>query len=214
MDRRKFLELAFTTAAFAAANVPGRSFAATRDEWATAFRAALAEKPWLLGWLGVDAQRLETPALEIEGKLPAALTGTLYRNGPARQEHGGLRYRHWFDGDGMVQAFRFGGGGVSHLGRLVATDKLIRERKAGRRLRPAFGTDVPDAEPVRRADDVNTANTSVLSHGGRLFALWEGGSPYVFDPVTLETGGKHRWSPETAGLPFSAHPRIDADGSL
>jgi carotenoid cleavage dioxygenase len=34
------------------------------------------------------------------------------------------------------------------------------------------------------------------------------------DPATLETRGFKAWSAETAGLPFSAHPRLEADGSL
>ncbi|XP_074321518.1 carotenoid cleavage dioxygenase 7, chloroplastic [Silene latifolia] len=35
----------------------------------------------------------------------------------------------------------------------------------------------------------NVANTSILKWGGRLFCLWEGGSPYEIDPITLDTIG-------------------------
>ena len=214
MDRREFIKLAATSAALASANIPGGAFARARDEWAAAFHAALAKKPWLLGWLGTEAPRLETPRLKIEGRLPEGLTGTFYRNGPGRHEIAGMRYHHWFDGDGMVQAFRIADGAVSHLGRLVETAKFRAERKAGRARRATFGTSFPGMEPVTNPDSINPANISVLAHGGRFFALWEGGSPYLLDPNTLATKGEFSWSPETKGLPFSAHPRADVDGSL
>ena len=63
-------------------------------------------------------------------------------------------------------------------------------------------------------DSINTANTSMLWHAGRLFALWEAGSPHRLDPATLDTDGPHAWSRATTGLPFGAHPRPDRDGTL
>ena len=45
-------------------------------------------------------------------------------------------------------------------------------------------------------------------------ALWEGGSPHIIDPETLETLGTKTWSSQTAGLPFSAHARHDEAGNL
>ena len=35
----------------------------------------------------------------LEGKIPAQLQGTLYRNGPARLAIGKQKVGHWFDGD-------------------------------------------------------------------------------------------------------------------
>ena len=97
MERRDFLTLAATASALALTGPVGSAFSAARDEWATAFRAALRVKPYLLGWLGTQEARLETPQLAIEGQWPAALRGTFYRNGPARHEVGGMRYHHWFE---------------------------------------------------------------------------------------------------------------------
>lgn len=212
MLRRDFLRAAVSAAALS--GLPGAAAAAARDSWAAAFREALAAKPWLLGWMGRGEDRLETASLEVSGAWPDGLRGTFYRNGPFRHEVGGMRYRHWFDGDGMVHAFRIGGGRVSHLGRLVETAKVAAERAAGRALRQTFGTALPGMEPAANPDSINAANVSVLWHDERLFALWEGGSAYRLDPETLETGGPHAWSPETRGLPFSAHPHRDLDGTL
>jgi all-trans-8'-apo-beta-carotenal 15,15'-oxygenase len=54
--------------------------------------------------------------LRIEGQIPAQLSGTLYRNGPALFENFGRRYEHWFDGDGAVGAVRLSGGKAEGAG--------------------------------------------------------------------------------------------------
>lgn len=217
MQRRDFLHLAFTAAALTPlagrAGIEAMVGGAANDAWSAAFAAALEERPWLLGYLGsgdVDY----TATATVEGKWPAALAGRLYRNGPGLHEFGGWRYRHLFDGDGLVQAWRFEGGQVRHRARLVATHKLERERAAGRRLLPAFGSLPPDVQGVTGADDLNAANISVLPRKEGLLALWEAGSPWALDGETLATRGPVTFSAETRGLPFSAHPRLQPDGQL
>ena len=145
--------------------------------------------------------------------LPRGLRGTLYRNGPALMKLGNLAYRHWFDGDGMVHAFQFGDNRLTHRARLVRTSKLVAEQQAGKRLYPGYGTSIPDADAVQ-PPDMNVANINTLPMGDGILALWEGGEPYVLDPVALETLGKKTWSPRTENLPFSAHPKVDRDGTV
>ena len=178
------------------------------------FARALAKQSWLAGWKSVDsASRGPTTAI-IEGRLPKGFAGTLYRNGPAWFERAGFRYRHWFDGDGMLQAWQFGERTVEHRARMVATFKFTREQEAGRFLLPAAGTTIPAAAQIRNNDDVNTANTAVIRFDGRLFALWEGGSAYELDAATLHTLGPVSWRDDLVAAPFSAHPLIERDGSL
>jgi carotenoid cleavage dioxygenase len=164
------------------------------------------------------AEPFDARDLRVEGRLPAGLRGVYYRNGPGLMARGGERYQHWFDGDGLMQAWTFGAEGVQHKARFVQTKKLRAEAKAGRFLLPAFGTSFPDQAsrlPVRAADDVNVANTSVMKMSdGRLYALWEGGSAYELDPQSLATKGVRAWSDELAGMPFSAHPKVEADGTV
>jgi all-trans-8'-apo-beta-carotenal 15,15'-oxygenase len=159
---------------------------------------------------------LETADIPLRGRLPEGLRGTLYRNGPARFKLGTTRYQHWFDGDGMVQAFRIGNGKASHRGVLLRTPKLLQEEAAGRFLYPAFGTPLPDGLPVSDADAVNVANINLLPMAGgrKLFALWEGGSALQLEPQTLAAQGFKAWSPETRGASFSAHPRVATDGTV
>ncbi|NYZ16279.1 carotenoid oxygenase [Azospirillum sp. RWY-5-1] len=216
MQRRAFLTA--SAGALAAATLPhATALADTRpappDDWAAAFDAALADDPWLLGWKGDGVER-DAPPLTVTGRIPAGLAGSLYRNGPARQVVGGQRYHHWFDGDGMVHRWGLSAEGVTYRGRFVRTRKFVAEERAGRPLVPAFGT-VPDGvPPVVAAGGMNVANTSVLPLGGRLLALWEGGAPYALDPLTLDTAGEHAFRPDLAGLPFSAHPKVEPDGTV
>ena len=150
----------------------------------------------------------------MTGRWPAGLAGTLYRNGPARHEIGSFRYRHWFDGDGMIHAWRLGGGEVRHQAKMVQTTKYTAEMAAGRALYPGFASTPPNPAPVTSADAVNVANISVLHHHGKLLALWEAGSPWEIDAETLDTTGLHAFSDDTRGAPFSAHPRVEPDGTL
>ena len=214
MRRRDFLLGAAGTAAGLALGPTRLLAAAPPDEVTTAFARALADTPWLAGFATASRERFDAPAELVHGALPAGLRGTLYRNGPARHEVGGRRYHHWFDGDGLIQAFRFTDGGVDHRARFVETRKLVREREAGRPLVSGFGTTWPDLPPPRDAADGNPANISVVWHADRLLALWEAADAYALDPETLDTHGTHVWSDETRGVPFSAHPRLEPDGTL
>lgn len=159
---------------------------------------------------------LDSGSLKIQGRWPASLQGTLYRIGPARRELGGVAMHHWFDGDGMLQAFRFDGGRVSHRGVLLATPKLQAEEAAGRLLYSGFAQTLPGSPPLAGPDTVNPANINLLPlpASGELLALWEGGSALSVDPHSLQARGFKVWSPETRGAPFSAHPRVAPDGTV
>lgn len=70
-----------------------------------------------------------------QGRLPADFAGTLYRMSPApRFEPLNRTWYHWFDGDGMIDAFTFAGGEVTHRNRWVRTEKLQLEEAAGQAL--------------------------------------------------------------------------------
>ena len=217
LGRRRF---AFSLLSTAAAAIPGPLFAADESapacaDVAASFARSLAAgtAPWTRALLGIAAD-VEPMPMRLTGRWPAALAGALYRNGPARHGLGGLRYAHWFDGDGAVQQYSIGPRGVMHRARFVQTEKYAADSAAGRPVRHSYGTRVPGGEPLRSPDDLNVANTNVLAHGGRLLALWEGGSAIELDPKTLATRGAVRFSDELAGMPFSAHPRIEPDGTM
>ncbi|MGD0525929.1 MAG: carotenoid oxygenase family protein, partial [Polyangiaceae bacterium] len=104
------------------------------------------DPPWLGGLQSVSREHAFEP-LRVEGALPSALRGTLYRNGPGRFAVGDQRIPHWFDGDGAIAAVRFEGGAASGAMRLVRTTGLEREERAGKRLFGGYGT--PLVRPIR-----------------------------------------------------------------
>jgi len=210
MQRRYLLT---TIAAAAASTLAAPAFAkpARADQFADAF----ARQPLLRAMKGVSDATGDLQAdASVRGRWPAGLRGRFYRNGPALFERGGERYHHWFDGDGMVQQFTIGDGRISHRGRLVRTAKLKLEQAEGRFVRGAFGTSIDDNTPAGGPDSFNTANTNAVEHAGRVLAMWEGGSAYGMDPKDLSTLGPVTWRADLAQVPFSAHPKIDAQGHL
>jgi Retinal pigment epithelial membrane protein len=79
----------------------------------------------------------------VEGRLPAALRGTLYINGPGLFDRGGRRKRNLLDGDGLITAFTLGDGAARLQARFVRTDKLRDEAAAGRYLYATWTTQRP-----------------------------------------------------------------------
>lgn len=168
-----------------------------------------------INWAKVIAQPATefpaTPLPVLSGAIPAALRGTLYRNGPARLERGGMRVGHWFDGDGAILAVHFTGGSkATGLYRYVQTDGYQEEAAANQLLYGNYGMTAPGAiwnqwrKPIK-----NVANTSVLAVPDKLLALWEGGKPYALNLETLETWGQDDLGGLQATLPYSAHPKRD-----
>ncbi|MCS0630840.1 carotenoid oxygenase family protein [Telluria mixta] len=207
MQRRHFLKAGLGFAAL------GLSGLARADAYTTyqRFHAALARDPELTVYANLEGN--QQGHAHVEGRIPGELQGTFFRNGPGRFELGGERYHHWFDGDGYAQAWCIDGGTVTHQGRFVETRKFLDESAAGQFLYPAFGTDIA-RRGFRDNDSLNTANTNLLPFNDRLYALWEGGSATELDPATLATIGIHTWRDDLAAMPFSAHPKVEPDGTL
>jgi len=211
MQRRELLKAGLSGLAGAGLGLNG-----LQEAWALGapLSNSFSSAPELAPFLGLNGQDLAAQDLAIEGRLPAGLSGVYYKNGPALMARGEQRYQHWFDGDGLVQAWRFDAGRVSHQARFVQTAKFKAESAAGRFLVPAFGTAIEPRMPIRGADSMNVANTSVLLLQDKLYALWEGGSAHEMDPRTLATRGLKTWAPDLLGMPFSAHPKVEADGTV
>ncbi|MBT2323964.1 carotenoid oxygenase family protein [Variovorax paradoxus] len=209
MQRRELLRL--LAAAGATPLLSSLAQAADSGGWQADFEAS--DAAWKIGFAAPPAD-LPLARAAVRGRFPDAVAGTLYRNGPAGHALGGERYHHWFDGDGMVQRFVIEGTQVHHQGRYVATPKRVAEVRAGRRLTEAFGTIPPGVEPPDSPDSINVANISVLPLAGEVLALWEGGSATRLDARTLATLGVKTWRPDLAGMPFSAHPKVDPDGTV
>lgn len=149
----------------------------------------------------------DTPNLSITGTLPSQLCGTLYRVGPNPQYTPRDAHYHWFAGDGMVHAFFIKGGTVSYKNRWLRTPKWRLENQAGKALFGTFGNPAT-SDPAAIGRHTGTANTNIVRHGERLFALEESHQPFEFDFATLESKGYQSFD-ERVTARFSAHPKAD-----
>jgi beta,beta-carotene 9',10'-dioxygenase len=158
-------------------------------------------------------------ALEISGSIPAWLTGTLVRNGPARYEVGDRTLNHWFDGLAMLHAFGFGHGRVSYANRYLRSGAYRAATEDGRIEYSEFATDPCRSVFARvqamfsAADGGATpnANVNVVQLGERYLAMTETPLPVVFDPQTLDTLGVARDAAPPAGQHTTPHPHHDPE---
>ena len=137
-----------------------------------------------------DNQSYRVSASEIRGRLPDDLRGIFFRNGPARNELGGVPFGHWYDGDGGVSSFRIEDGEVHYRSSFVKTPKFLDESAAQTVVYRSFGQNAPGGFLKNLHMPANCANTSIVYHGGKLLALFEGGRPWRLDLETLETYGE------------------------
>ena len=169
---------------------------------------------WALGVSDVEGDVPQETLTLIQGKLPAGLFTTLFRNGPAKFRRGNSASGHWFDGDGLVRRWQVQDGKATLAARFVDTPKRRLETKLNAIVQPGFGSPRRDGAVINGPDDTNAANTSVLVNGGQLYALWEGGSATMLDAQTLSTQGPKTFRRDLKQMPFSAHPRVDRDGTV
>ena len=173
--------------------------------------------PFLQGGFAPVQDEIAIDDLPVRGAIPPGLDGIYLRNGP-NPAFKPITYMFPFDGDGMLHALRLHEGRASYRNRFVLTPGLRAERRAGRALYggmaairpvdPALVGGDGDPNPIK-----NTANTNVVRHAGRVFALWEGGPPTEVD-ASLQTIGPYDFG---GRLPhaFTAHPKIDpASGEM
>lgn len=192
-----------TTTPSATKTNTGTSTSKVRDS----VKSELDPNGWRMGFQSLAREHGFEP-LRVEGKIPEDLVGTFYRNGPGAFEVAGDRNRHWFDGDGAVMGYRIDGRRNTALGgsRMVATPGRAKEQRANKRLYGGYNTPMvrPFHEIVLR-DNKNPANTSVLIHDDRLYAICEAGKPFEISTEDLSTLGVRDFD-GAVRVAFSAHP--------
>lgn len=143
--------------------------------------------------------------VETVGKLPRYLRGTLYRNGVGMMELFGKRYRHLFEADGAISAFRFEEGQAQFATRITQSDALQQEILAGKHLKSMSASWPSRLKSMHGGGYKNTANTHIVPYQGQLLALMESGLPTEIDPKDLRTIGETKLGGVIQGS-FSAHP--------
>jgi carotenoid cleavage dioxygenase len=154
----------------------------------------------------VEAQVFD---LEIEGVVPPEINGTFFQVSPDSYYPPMLGKDIFFNGDGLVSAFKFDNGHVSLRRRYVHTDRLRAQWRERRSLNGIY-RNVYTNDPLA-AENNTTANTTVLFHNGVLLAMKEDALPYALDPETLETLGVWDFNGQIKSATFTAHPKVDPD---
>ncbi len=167
------------------------------------------KQPFLSGQLTPVSEELDVASCKVWGEIPPNLRGKFVQNGPNPRFEPLGRY-HMFDGDGMLHGVDFRDGSVSYKNRWIRTPMLQAELKAGRALYPGLADlmKFPDQDLVGDAGPIkNPANTHIVKHSGRFYALYETGNP-VEVTADLDTLGIRDFDGK---LPsgMTAHPRID-----
>lgn len=160
---------------------------------------------------GVHRSENELYDCEVEGRLPADLDGVFYRVGPDPQYPKPPQFEAdiGFDGEGHVSMFRIQNGHVDFKSRYVRTQRWKAQHAARRSLFGMYRNPLTD-DPSVKGLSRGTANTQIVFHHGRLFALKEDSPPVALDPLTLDTTDDYyTFGGGMKSLTFTAHPKID-----
>ncbi|NWG54545.1 MAG: carotenoid oxygenase family protein [Hydrogenophilaceae bacterium] len=126
--------------------------------------------------------------LKVEGAIPPALNGVYLRNGPNPSR---APSPHWFVGDGMLHGVRLENGRAAWYRNRHSRTRVFAGEERNRALMDRTMT---------------TANTHIVRHAGRFFALEEGAFPFEVTGA-LESIGPHDFAGKLTTA-FTAHPKI------
>jgi carotenoid cleavage dioxygenase-like enzyme len=168
---------------------------------------------------GKTENEFQAEKLEVQGKIPEWLHGTLIRNGPGTFKVGEQQYRHWFDGLAMLHKFTIQNGNVSYANKYLNT-KAYHEAKATNQISYSeFATD-PCRSLFGRVMAVfnpkitDSAKVSIAKVAQRYMALAETPIQVEFDPETLETAGVFNYENRLVGQMTTVHPQFDFENEI
>lgn len=152
-------------------------------------------------------------AAVVEGAPPEWLQGELVRTCPAVFAASRWRAGHWFDGLGLIYAFRVGHSSVTFQSRLLESEAASEIADGPTRL-ASFGTSTGRTlwqrliQPIQRITD-NT-NVNLVKMGDELVALTEGDRQLRVDARSLRSLGPVPYPrDELSGALAGAHPHFD-----
>tara|TARA_B100000676_G_scaffold220439_1_gene217489 strand:- start:695 stop:2230 length:1536 start_codon:yes stop_codon:yes gene_type:complete len=165
------------------------------------------DQPYLHGPFAPTDVEYDADELEVEGELPANLSGAYVMNGPSQRFEPVNPKYHYYDGDAMMRAIYFRDGRASFRQRWVRTGAFVAEEIAGKAIWPGLAGPYNFLLPGSPIKD--NSNTDVIFYNGHLLSLWYmAGDPYQVDALDLNTRGKERLDGQLAHS-ISAHSKVD-----
>jgi carotenoid cleavage dioxygenase len=157
------------------------------------------QNPYLTGNFAPVLDELSAVDLPVTGNLPEELRGRYLRNGPNPVTPPEPSTYHWFTGDGMVHGIRLRDGKAEWY-----RNRWVRSAEVAKAL-----GEQPRQGDVHAGMDF-AANTNVIGHAGRTFAIVEAGArPYELTNE-LETVGPCDFA-GTLPAGYTAHPKRDPE---
>jgi carotenoid cleavage dioxygenase len=158
----------------------------------------MTDNPYLSGNFAPVAKEVTAFDLRVTGTIPRELSGRLLRIGPNPiGDVDPVRY-HWFTGNGMVHGLRLRDGRAEWYRNRYVADDAVTAAKG-----------VP-ATPGPRHGMSSVANTNVIGHAGKTWAIVEAGGLPVELGYELETVAYSNFAGTLPGS-FTAHPKRDPD---
>jgi carotenoid cleavage dioxygenase-like enzyme len=151
--------------------------------------------------------------LEVAGRLPGWLDGSLVRNGPARWRTDDAEADHWFDGLAHLVRFQFDDGEVRYTNQFPRTD-AYRTAVAEGSFAGQFsssGSYLGKLKAMLTGTATDNANVHVARIGDDLVALTETPNWVRLDPELLTYRGPLIYDDDLTAHHVTAHLRRDAD---
>jgi beta,beta-carotene 9',10'-dioxygenase len=155
-----------------------------------------------LGFTNLD-QENQMQVLLVKGHIPTWLSGTLFRNGPAKFTTDSGWHSHWFDGLAMLHKFTFDNSQIIYSNRFLRTKAYELAMTTGE-MSSGFGT-----KAGVKTQGGNNANVNISRINDRFVAMTETPDVIEFDPATLDTVGVFDFGDAFAGQVTTAHPHYD-----
>lgn len=153
---------------------------------------------YLEGNFAPVAEEVTAFDLPVDGVIPPELNGRFLRIGPNPVLPEDPATYHWFTGTGMVHGVRLRDGSAEWYRNRFVVDGNVSQAR-GR----------PEAPGPRRGP-FDGANTNVIGHAGKTFAIVEAGAVPVELSYELETICRTDFG-GTLPAGFTAHPKVDPD---
>ncbi len=158
------------------------------------------------------------PNLQIEGDIPAWLSGYFISNGPAQFEIGETKFNHWLDGFAMLKQFKFCNGAVSFNNRFLLSKQYENSLADNKLYFNEFGTYANNNRFMRFAHSISSiikgeiydnCNVNTNKIADQYIAMTEANLKLAFDVKTLKTLEKFQFSEPAQGKMSLAHPQLD-----
>lgn len=150
----------------------------------------------------------------LSGVIPRDIEdGQFVRNGPNPQFDFTNKPYFWFDGDGMLHAIHLHDGKADYVNRFIHTKRFESDRKLGESVAELAELSCGNSSVLGKTGDENgermgKANTALVFHNRRAFALEENDKPYIIKLPSLDTIGRFDYNGKLSHN-MTAHPLVD-----